>query len=218
MTSCSTRRHRGPNKPLWETTRASGNHLRSQRPRTVAMCRAVVPGWWSTAGDESSTSQAWRKDGTQPQCLLGVEGRRHRPHQIAGQGARDHRVIVNAIAPAVIATEMNETTAPTSSPSHQPDTDEARWAARGSRNSSPGWPQIVAASPPERSMTSAAVEPPTRPSAVAPEHAGARARRSLQQHHRRVGCAHARDGRAPRPDLQSCDLSALGALAGWDSR
>jgi 2-dehydro-3-deoxy-L-rhamnonate dehydrogenase (NAD+) len=51
----------------------------------------------------------------------------------AGKELQTTGVLVNAIATAVIATPMNDSTAGCARPQHQPDPDETRWPARGGR-------------------------------------------------------------------------------------
>lgn len=105
----------GPNKPLWETTRAEWESTFAVNVHgTVAMCRAVVPGMvehgWgriinfaSIAGKDGNPNlSAYSASKAGVIALTKSLGK-----ELATTG-----VIVNAIAPAVIATEMNETTAP----------------------------------------------------------------------------------------------------------
>lgn len=105
----------GPNKPLWETTRAEWETTFAVNVHgTVAMCRAVVPGMvehgWgrivnfaSMAGKDGNPNlSAYSASKAGVIALTKSLGK-----ELATTG-----VIVNAIAPAVIATEMNETTAP----------------------------------------------------------------------------------------------------------
>jgi NAD(P)-dependent dehydrogenase (short-subunit alcohol dehydrogenase family) len=105
----------GPNKPLWETTRAEWETTFAVNVHgTVAMCRAVVPGMvehgWgrivnfaSMAGKDGNPNlSAYSASKAGVIALTKSLGK-----ELATTG-----VIVNAIAPAVIATEMNKTTAP----------------------------------------------------------------------------------------------------------
>ena len=105
----------GPNKPLWETTRAEWETPFAVNVHgTVAMCRAVVPGMvehgWgrivnfaSMAGKDGNPNlSAYSASKAGVIALTKSLGK-----ELATTG-----VIVNAIAPAVIATEMNKTTAP----------------------------------------------------------------------------------------------------------
>jgi 3-oxoacyl-[acyl-carrier protein] reductase len=105
----------GPNRPLWETTRAEWEATFAVNVHgTVAMCRAVVPGMvergWgrivnfaSMAGKDGNPNlSAYSASKAAVIALTKSLGK-----ELATTG-----VIVNAIAPAVIATEMNETTAP----------------------------------------------------------------------------------------------------------
>ena len=105
----------GPTKPLWETPRAEWETTFAVNVHgTVAMCRAVVPGMvehgWgrivnfaSMAGKDGNPNlSAYSASKAGVIALTKSLGK-----ELATTG-----VIVNAIAPAVIATEMNKTTAP----------------------------------------------------------------------------------------------------------
>jgi 3-oxoacyl-[acyl-carrier protein] reductase len=105
----------GPGKPLWETTRAEWESTFAVNVHgTVAMCRAVIPGMvergWGRIVNFASMAG---KDGNpnlsaysaSKAAVIGLTKSLGKELATAG-------VIVNAIAPAVIATEMNEKTAP----------------------------------------------------------------------------------------------------------
>ena len=105
----------GPNKPLRETTRAEWESTFAVNVHgTVAMCRAVIPGMvergWGRIVNFASMAG---KDGNpnlsaysaSKAAVIGLTKSLGKELATAG-------VIVNAIAPAVIATEMNEKTAP----------------------------------------------------------------------------------------------------------
>ena len=105
----------GPSKPLWETTRAEWETTFAVNVHgTVAMCRAVIPGMvarrWGRIVNFASIAG---KDGNpnlsaysaSKAAVIGLT-------KSLGKELARTGVIVNAIAPAVIATEMNEKTAP----------------------------------------------------------------------------------------------------------
>jgi 3-oxoacyl-[acyl-carrier protein] reductase len=105
----------GPNKPLRETTRAEWESTFAVNVHgTVAMCRAVIPGMvergWGRIVNFASMAG---KDGNpnlsaysaSKAAVIGLTKSLGKELATAG-------VIVNAIAPAVIATEMNAKTAP----------------------------------------------------------------------------------------------------------
>ena len=105
----------GPNKPLRETTRLEWESTFAVNVHgTVAMCRAVIPGMvergWGRIVNFASMAG---KDGNpnlsaysaSKAAVIGLTKSLGKELATAG-------VIVNAIAPAVIATEMNEKTAP----------------------------------------------------------------------------------------------------------
>jgi NAD(P)-dependent dehydrogenase (short-subunit alcohol dehydrogenase family) len=105
----------GPNWPLWETTRAEWEATFAVNVHgTVAMCRAVIPGMqergWGRIVNFASIAG---KDGNpnlsaysaSKAAVIGLT-------KSLGKELATTGVIVNAIAPAVIATEMNATTAP----------------------------------------------------------------------------------------------------------
>ncbi len=105
----------GPNKPLRETTRAEWESTFAVNVHgTVAMCRAVIPGMvergWGRIVNFASMAG---KDGNHnlsaysasKAAVIGLT-------KSLGKELATTGVIANAIAPAVIATEMNATTAP----------------------------------------------------------------------------------------------------------
>jgi 2-dehydro-3-deoxy-L-rhamnonate dehydrogenase (NAD+) len=105
----------GPNKPLWETTRAEWDETFAVNVHgTVALCRAVVPGMvqrgWGRIVNFASMAG---KDGNPnlsaysatKAAVIGLT-------KSLGKELATTGVLVNAIAPAVIATEMNAKTAP----------------------------------------------------------------------------------------------------------
>jgi 2-dehydro-3-deoxy-L-rhamnonate dehydrogenase (NAD+) len=105
----------GPSKPLWETTGAEWEMTFAVNVHgTVAMCRAVIPGMvargWGRIVNFASMAG---KDGNpnlsaysaSKAAVIGLT-------KSLGKELASTGVIVNAIAPAVIATEMNEKTAP----------------------------------------------------------------------------------------------------------
>ncbi len=105
----------GPNKPLRETTRAEWESTFAVNVHgTVAMCRAVIPGMvergWGRIVNFASMAG---KDGNpnlsaysaSKAAVIGLT-------KSLGKELATTGVIANAIAPAVIATEMNATTAP----------------------------------------------------------------------------------------------------------
>lgn len=105
----------GPGKPLWETTREEWERtLAVNVLGTVAMCRAVVPGMrergWGRIVNFASMAG---KDGNpnlgpysaSKAAVIGLT-------KSLGKELATSGVAVNAIAPAVIATEMNASTAP----------------------------------------------------------------------------------------------------------
>ena len=105
----------GPNKPLWETTaREWAETFAVNVHGTVAMCRAVVPamrerGWGrivnfaSIAGKDGNPNLSAYS--ASKAAIVGLT-------KALGKELATDGVIVNAIAPAVIATEMNAKTAP----------------------------------------------------------------------------------------------------------
>lgn len=105
----------GPNKPLWETDRQEWDETFAVNVHgTVALCRAVIPGMrdrgWgrivnfaSVAGKDGNPNlSAYSASKAAVIALTKSLGK-----ELATSG-----VLVHAIAPAVIATEMNEKTAP----------------------------------------------------------------------------------------------------------
>jgi 2-dehydro-3-deoxy-L-rhamnonate dehydrogenase (NAD+) len=105
----------GPNKPLWETTRAEWDETFAVNVHgTVALCRAVIPGMvqrrWGRIVNFASMAG---KDGNPnlsaysatKAAVIGLT-------KSLGKELATTGVLVNAIAPAVIATEMNAKTAP----------------------------------------------------------------------------------------------------------
>jgi 3-oxoacyl-[acyl-carrier protein] reductase len=105
----------GPNKPLWETTREEWEATFAVNVHgTVAVCRAVVPGMvereWGRIVNFASMAG---KDGNpnlsaysgSKAAVIGLT-------KSLGKELARTGVLVNAIAPAVIATEMNAATAP----------------------------------------------------------------------------------------------------------
>jgi NAD(P)-dependent dehydrogenase (short-subunit alcohol dehydrogenase family) len=105
----------GPNKPLWETTDDEWRRTFAVNVfGTVSMCRAVVPGMvergWGRIVNVASMAG---KDGNpnlgaysaSKAAVIGLT-------KSLGKELATTGVIVNAIAPAVIATEMNARTAP----------------------------------------------------------------------------------------------------------
>jgi 2-dehydro-3-deoxy-L-rhamnonate dehydrogenase (NAD+) len=105
----------GPNRPLWETTRAEWDTTFAVNVHgTAALCRAVVPGMvqhgWGRIVNFASMAG---KDGNpnlsaysaSKAAVIGLT-------KSLGKELATTGVLVNAIAPAVIATEMNATTAP----------------------------------------------------------------------------------------------------------
>src|SRR5438270_8579442 len=105
----------GPNMPLWETSDAQWRAtLAVNVLGTVSMCRAVIPGMvqhgWGRIVNFASMAG---KDGNpnlsaysaSKAAVIGLT-------KSLGKELATTGVIVNAIAPAVIATEMNAKTAP----------------------------------------------------------------------------------------------------------
>ncbi len=105
----------GPNKPLWETTREEWDATFAVNVHgTVAMCRGVIPGMvergWGRIVNFASMAG---KDGNpnlsaysaSKAAVIGLT-------KSLGKELATSGVIVNAIAPAVIATAFNATTAP----------------------------------------------------------------------------------------------------------
>lgn len=105
----------GPNAPLWETSRAEWDATFAVNVHgTVALCRAVIPGMvdrgWGRIVNFASMAG---KDGNpnlsaysaSKAAVIGLT-------KSLGKELATSRVLVNAIAPAVIATEMNRATAP----------------------------------------------------------------------------------------------------------
>ncbi|HYZ80155.1 MAG TPA: SDR family NAD(P)-dependent oxidoreductase [Solirubrobacteraceae bacterium] len=105
----------GPNKPLSETTRAEWDATFAVNVHgTVALCRAVIPGMvgrgWGRIVNFASMAG---KDGNpnlsaysaSKAAVIGLT-------KSLGKELATTGVLVNAIAPAVIATEMNAQTAP----------------------------------------------------------------------------------------------------------
>jgi 3-oxoacyl-[acyl-carrier protein] reductase len=105
----------GPNKPLWETTGEEwATTFAVNVHGTVAMCRAVIPGMrergWGRIVNFASMAG---KDGNpklsaysaSKAAVIGLT-------KSLGKELATEGVLVNAIAPAVIATEMNAKTAP----------------------------------------------------------------------------------------------------------
>ncbi len=105
----------GPNKPLWQTTREEWETAFAVNVHgTVALCRAIIPGMvhrgWGRIVNFASMAG---KDGNpnlsaysaSKAAVIGLT-------KSMGKELATTGVIVNAIAPAVIATEMNQKTAP----------------------------------------------------------------------------------------------------------
>jgi 2-dehydro-3-deoxy-L-rhamnonate dehydrogenase (NAD+) len=105
----------GPNKPLWETTRAEWDATFAVNVHgMVALCRAVIPGMvqrgWGRVVNFASIAG---KDGNpnlsaysaSKAAVIGLT-------KSLGKELATTGVLVNAIAPAVINTEMNAATAP----------------------------------------------------------------------------------------------------------
>ncbi len=105
----------GPNNPLWETTRAEWEATFAVNVHgTVALCRAVIPGMaqrgWGRIVNFASIAG---KDGNPnlsaysatKAAVIGLT-------KSLGKELATSGVLVNAIAPAVINTEMNAATAP----------------------------------------------------------------------------------------------------------
>ncbi len=105
----------GPNTPLWETTRGEWDATFAVNVHgTVALCRAVIPGMvergWGRIVNFASVAG---KDGNpnlsaysaSKAAVIGLT-------KSLGKELATSGVLVNAIAPAVIATEMNQSTAP----------------------------------------------------------------------------------------------------------
>jgi NAD(P)-dependent dehydrogenase (short-subunit alcohol dehydrogenase family) len=105
----------GPNTPLWETSREEWDATFAVNVHgTVALCRAVIPGMvdrgWGRIVNFASMAG---KDGNpnlsaysaSKAAVIGLT-------KSLGKELATTGVIVNAIAPAVIATEMNAKTAP----------------------------------------------------------------------------------------------------------
>jgi 3-oxoacyl-[acyl-carrier protein] reductase len=105
----------GPNKPLWETTAEEWARTYAVNVHgTVSLCRAVIPGMrargWGRIVNFSSMAG---KDGNPNLSAYSAS----KAAVIAltkslGKELATSGVLVNAIAPAVIATEMNAKTAP----------------------------------------------------------------------------------------------------------
>jgi NAD(P)-dependent dehydrogenase (short-subunit alcohol dehydrogenase family) len=105
----------GPNRPLWETSREEWDQTFAVNVHgTVALCRAVIPqmverGWGrivnfaSMAGKDGNANLSAYS--ASKAAVIGLT-------KSLGKELATTGVIVNAIAPAVIATEMNSTTAP----------------------------------------------------------------------------------------------------------
>jgi NAD(P)-dependent dehydrogenase (short-subunit alcohol dehydrogenase family) len=105
----------GPNTPLWETSRREWDATFAVNVHgTVALCRAVIPGMidrgWGRIVNFASIAG---KDGNpnlsaysaSKAAVIGLT-------KSLGKELATTGVLVNAIAPAVIATEMNQRTAP----------------------------------------------------------------------------------------------------------
>jgi 2-dehydro-3-deoxy-L-rhamnonate dehydrogenase (NAD+) len=105
----------GPNKPLWETTRAEWDATFAVNVHgMVALCRAVIPGMvergWGRVVNFASIAG---KDGNpnlsaysaSKAAVIGLT-------KSLGKELATTGVLVNAIAPAVINTEMNAATTP----------------------------------------------------------------------------------------------------------
>jgi 2-dehydro-3-deoxy-L-rhamnonate dehydrogenase (NAD+) len=105
----------GPNKPLWETSRVEWDAAFAVNVHgTAALCRAVIPGMvqrgWGRIVNFASIAG---KDGNPnlsaysatKAAVIGLT-------KSLGKELATTGVLVNAIAPAVIATEMNAATAP----------------------------------------------------------------------------------------------------------
>jgi NAD(P)-dependent dehydrogenase (short-subunit alcohol dehydrogenase family) len=105
----------GPNRPLWETSRREWDATFAVNVHgTVALCRAVIPGMidrgWgrivnfaSIAGKEGNPNLSAYS--ASKAAVIGLT-------KSLGKELATSGVLVNAIAPAVIATEMNQRTAP----------------------------------------------------------------------------------------------------------
>ena len=105
----------GPNKPLLEVQD-------DEWARTFAinvdgifhLCRALVPsmveaGWGRVVNLANMAGQRWKPDSRD---VFRFKGRGHRLTKALGKELATTGVLVNAIAPAVIATPMNDSTAP----------------------------------------------------------------------------------------------------------
>ena len=105
----------GPNRPLWETTRAEWDETFAVNVHgTAAMCRAVIPGMVQSGwGRVVNFASMAGKDGNpnlsaysaSKAAVIGLTKSLGKELAVTG-------VLVNASAPAVIATEMNAKTAP----------------------------------------------------------------------------------------------------------
>jgi 3-oxoacyl-[acyl-carrier protein] reductase len=105
----------GPNRPLWETTRAEWDETFAVNVHgTATMCRAVIPGMMQRGwGRVVNFASMAGKDGNpnlsaysaSKAAVIGLTKSLGKELAVSG-------VLVNAIAPAVIATEMNAKTAP----------------------------------------------------------------------------------------------------------
>lgn len=105
----------GPNRPLWETSRREWDATFAVNVHgTVALCRAVIPGMidrgWgrivnfaSIAGKEGNPNLSAYS--ASKAAVIGLT-------KSLGKELATSGVLVNAIAPAVIATEMNQRTDP----------------------------------------------------------------------------------------------------------
>jgi NAD(P)-dependent dehydrogenase (short-subunit alcohol dehydrogenase family) len=105
----------GPNTPLWETSRQEWEATFAVNVHgTVALCRAVIPGMvdrgWgrivnfaSIAGKEGNPNLSAYS--ASKAAVIGLTKSLGKELALSG-------VLVSAIAPAVIATEMNQSTAP----------------------------------------------------------------------------------------------------------
>ena len=157
----------GPNRPLVQTTADEWRHVLDVNVvGTVNTMRAFVPGMaergWgrvvnlaSMAGKDGNPGLAAYSAAKAAVIAL---------TKSAGKELATTGVLVNAIAPAVIATPMNAATAPTcwrTSPA------SSRCSGSAGPRRSPSWSPSCAptgsASPPAPSTTSAAAGPPTEP-------------------------------------------------------
>ena len=105
----------GPNGPLWESTRSEWDETFAVNVHgTVAMCRAVIPGMvqrgWGRVVNFASMAG---KDGNPNLSIYSAsKAAVIALTKSAGKELATSGVLVNAIAPAIIATPMNDATEP----------------------------------------------------------------------------------------------------------